>query len=198
MVRHSPNLEEWEGCDLAPFLKANVCENVTIQNDAALAALGESHYGSGRGHKIVAYLGVGTGVGGARVVDGTIDSTTWGFEPGHQILNWEGKKSLEQLVGGRSLQLKYKKDPHEIEQSVYRELTPVLTTGIYNCILLWSPEVVVIGGSLMNEENGFSIDNITSSLMDMPRIFPSLPEIRNSYLGDEAGLWGACALTQNR
>ena len=69
--------------DLEKALKAPV----TVQNDAAIVGLGEAVFGAGKGEDIVVYHTVSTGVGGARIVNGTISPVEYGFEPGHQILD---------------------------------------------------------------------------------------------------------------
>ena len=43
-----------------------------LQNDCDVAALAEARHGAGRGHNVVLYVTVGTGIGGGLVVDGHI------------------------------------------------------------------------------------------------------------------------------
>ena len=45
---------------------------VTLEHDAKAAALGEYHYGAGRGERDMVYIVVGTGVGSALILDGKV------------------------------------------------------------------------------------------------------------------------------
>jgi len=70
-----------------------------------------------------------------------------------------------------------------------------LAIGIHNSIVHWSPDVVVLGGSVpidVPEIVGL-IEKEASSLM---RIFPEIPPFKRTELEDEAGLWGALRLSQ--
>ena len=57
-------------------LRAQVAERITIpvvvDNDANTTALGESRFGAGAGHRFVLCITLGTGIGGAIVIDGRV------------------------------------------------------------------------------------------------------------------------------
>lgn len=196
-IEFSPNLPGWLGADLGKELKEKVCPKVTIKNDADVAALGEATFGAGQGRSVVSYLGIGTGVGGGRIVGGKIDKGKYGFEPGHQIIDVTTGKTLEELVSGGAIEKKYGKTPQELPKGIVGELTSKLAVGIQNTILFWSPDVLVLGGSLVNEGDTYKLEDIVSELRKMPKVFPSLPEIKKAQLGNKAGLWGALALLQS-
>ena len=101
-VLSAPHLPLWWGKPLmAELEKLGHCP-VFIENDAALGALGEAHFGAGKGLRIVMYYTVSSGVGGARIVDGRLDTAHVGFEPGHQIIVDSEKKNgyLESYISG--------------------------------------------------------------------------------------------------
>lgn len=181
ILLNAPNLPQWNGKYLDQEISRLTGSEVYIENDAALACLGESVYGEAKDFNIVTYITVSTGVGGAKVVNREIEKTTLGFEPGHQIIQVNGEpKELEDLISGKALQTKFKREPIEIQDpEAWREVEYNLSIGLYNTILHWSPEVVVIGGAV-----GRSLDlrNIVTNLQSTMRIFPSLPEIRKSTL----------------
>ena len=189
-----PNLEGWTNFDLREALAEELGVYVQLHNDADLAALGEAVYGAGAGKRLVAYVGVGTGVGTARIVDGRIDSGVFDFEAGHQILDVTGTKTLEELVSGGAFTDRFGVHPKDVPREEYERMTPVLAAGIYNIVLHWSPEVVVLGGSMMNEENGYRRDDVVAALESLTSIYPAWPEVRLSQLKDDAGLHGARAL----
>ncbi|HUY62354.1 MAG TPA: ROK family protein [Candidatus Paceibacterota bacterium] len=193
----SPNLSAWQGMRLGERLAERFSVPVHIENDASMAALGEAQYGAGKGAGIVAYLGVGTGVGGARVVDGALDRRAQGFEPGHQIVDAASGGTLESLVGGGALGFRYGMAPASLPRSAYDAALPALAAGVWNAIVLWSPDVVVLGGSLMSEENGFRVADVKNEVEKVRRVLPALPRIARAALGDASGLYGALARLGN-
>jgi len=63
----------WEEYDLISiFSKLTNNTNIKIQNDANVAALGETIYGAAIGYKNSAMITLGTGIGGGMIVDGKI------------------------------------------------------------------------------------------------------------------------------
>jgi hypothetical protein len=55
----------------------------------------------------------------------------------------------------------------------------------------------VLGGSMMNEDNGYRLSDVRSALERFPSPYPRYPELRLAERKDTAGLWGALALMQN-
>ncbi|QBD79089.1 ROK family protein [Ktedonosporobacter rubrisoli] len=67
-----PNLPFLDGQNLAGDLAGTLGARVTIANDAQLALLGERWQGAARDRQSAALISVGTGVGGALMLDGKI------------------------------------------------------------------------------------------------------------------------------
>ena len=167
---------------------------VFLENDAALAGLGEAVFGAGKGKKIVAYLTISTGVGGCRIVDGKIDENSQGFEPGHQII-FSDKNiiTLENLVSGTAIEKKYGKKPYEIfDVKIWNNVANNLAYGLHNVAVLWSPDIIILGGSMM-KKIGIPVERVKFHLSKILNIFPKPPLIKKSKLGDLAGLYGALA-----
>ncbi|MGH7141761.1 MAG: ROK family protein [Minisyncoccia bacterium] len=196
-ILFSPNLRDFEGFSFAAELGEAIGAPAQVVNDAAVGALGEATYGAGKGAHIVAYIAVGTGVGGARVVDGHLDRPAAGFEPGHHILDAHSGTTLEALVAGRAIEARAGvASAADAPRQLYDELTPLLAAGIYNAILFWSPDVMVLGGSVMRE-NGYRVGELSAALARLPKIFPALPPLKTAALSDASGLWGARALSDS-
>lgn len=199
MLTSSPHIKGWI---MKPFKseleKIFGCE-VILENDACLAGLGEAVKGSGAGKKIVAYITIGTGVGGARIVEGSIDKNILGFEPGHQVIipdgnlcNCGGNGHLETYVGGFYIERDYGQKAQDLkDEEVWDKIAKYLSIGINNVIVHWSPDIVVLGGSVMKT---LPVDKVKTGLLKELRIFPQIPEIAPAALGDDAGLCGALAL----
>jgi predicted NBD/HSP70 family sugar kinase len=196
MIINAPNLSTWNNKPLKIELEKFFKTNVFLENDADLAGLGEAIKGAGKNYKINMYLTISTGVGGVRIMNGKIDENTFGFEPGHQYipLRTENKLiNLEDLISGSALQKKYGKHPEKIEdEKVWDECAYYLALGIHNSMLHWSPEIVVLGGKVMNK---ISLNKVRENLREITKIFPEIPEIKKAELGDHAGLYGALALS---
>ncbi len=88
------NLPEWESLPLSGILGRNVNFPVFVDNDANLMGLGEVRFGAEKLYDDVIFLTVGTGVGGAMVLDGKLygGHRNRGAEIGHIIVNPEGEK----------------------------------------------------------------------------------------------------------
>lgn len=200
----SPHLPRWVGKPLARDLATRLKTKVRLENDADLAGLGEAHHGAGRGFSILAYLTISTGVGGTRIVDGQIDRATIGLEPGHQIINFDGptyapyrnpylRGTLEALVSGTAIQHRYHRPPRQIRSAaVWREAAKLLAIGLVNVSYLWSPEAVVLGGSMMKKP-GIAVSDVRSYLKLLLRSF-RIPKLARAKLGDFGGLYGALEL----
>lgn len=189
----SPNMPGWNGFTLGTRLFAQFHISVTVLNDVLLATLGEASRGAGRKHHVVAHLRIGTGVGGACVAGGKLDEHARGFEPGHQIVDYATGATLESLTGGAALARTHGVEPARLTHDVYRSATRALAAGVWNAIVHWSPDVVVLGGSLMNEETAYRLTEVHAEVEALCSVIPVLPEIRVGTLGDDAGLYGACA-----
>lgn len=199
-----PNLKGWAGKPLKQALVKIFGTKVYLENDAALTGLGEATFGAGRGHKIVVYLTLSTGIGGVRIVDGEIDINALGFEPGHQIIDYKSKLicgcggfgHLEAHIGGASIEKQYKKRAEEINgRNFWDKTAQILAYGLNNTIVHWSPEIVILGGSLTKR---VPIDKVNRYLKQVLTIFPQPPLIKKAELKDSGGLYGALALLNKK
>ena len=70
-VMFSPHLA-WRDEPLRARLSGRITIPVVVDNDANTTALGESRFGAGAGHRFVLCITLGTGIGGAIVMDGRV------------------------------------------------------------------------------------------------------------------------------
>src|SRR3989344_3687759 len=106
MVINAPNIPGWNNKPLKAELEKRLQAPVMLENDVALIGLGEALEGAGKGYEIVAYMTVSTGVNGVRIVDGKIDRSVFGFEMGHQILDFDKSTfsgGFENMISGKAL-----------------------------------------------------------------------------------------------
>jgi glucokinase len=194
-VFKSPNLPDYEGKLLGYELERIFGVRPIIENDADLATLGEAVYGAGKEFDIVAYITVSTGIGGGLVIDKKIQKKKYGFEPGHQIVNYKTKEVLHDLISGTALSKKYHKPAKEIkEPEVYEWISEVLGVALTNTVVHWSPDVLVMGGSITKD---IDIAEVEEQIKKNLHIFPEIPVIKRAELGAYNGIWGALALVNN-
>jgi len=195
-------LTKWIDKPLRETLKKKLKAEVYLENDAALAGLGEAHFGAGKGFEIVAYHTVSTGVGGVKIENGKIDDYRNGFEPGHQVLDidhtilGEGiEPTLENLVSGTAIEERMGVKPYEIPQSdtLWDQLALYLAHGLRNTILYWSPDAVVLGGSMIVGDPRILLDDIVKHTNEVLGDNIECPLIVDAKLGDSGGLYGAMA-----
>jgi predicted NBD/HSP70 family sugar kinase len=212
LVTNAPNLpSDWIGKPLKSALEKALDSEVYLENDTAIVGLGETHFGAGSADGIEVYITVSTGVGGVRIVDGRIDRSYCGFEIGHQIIDVSQNADsdyvacrdcemvdLESMVSGSAIERRFEKKPYDIEQSnpLWQNLAELLAVGVYNTILHWSPERVVLGGSMMVGDPVIPIQGVEGRLVQILKALP-VPEIRKAKLGSVGGLYGGLAYIVN-
>lgn len=95
------NIKGWENLPLADRIEAETGLPALLGNDANLMGLGETMHGAGRGATHVVFLTVGTGIGGAVVIDGKLFNgfANRGTELGHVPLIANGEPCACGSVG---------------------------------------------------------------------------------------------------
>src|SRR5690242_16753226 len=91
MLLFAPNLE-WRNVPLRQLLESRFDVPVYVDNEANMAAMGESYFGVARGARTVLYVSAGVGLGGGIVIDQRIMPGAAGFvgEVGHMTVIPEG------------------------------------------------------------------------------------------------------------
>lgn len=94
LISFSPNLPGWNDIPLCEAVRREVGLPVYLENDAAVAALGERRFGGGAGVDNLIYVGLGTGIGGGIIIDGKLYSGACGAagEIGHMIVDDKGPR----------------------------------------------------------------------------------------------------------
>lgn len=195
------NVKAWIGKPLKKELEHAFQAPVTLENDAALAGLGEAVEGAGKDYDIVAYITVSTGMGGARITRKRIDQCRYGFESGFQIIDAGRclcskctKMHLGAHISGRGIEDRYHKKAEEITDSaMWDDIARHLAFGLNNTIVHWSPDIVVLGGAVMQS---ISIENVRRYVAEILHIYPEIPLIERALLGDFGGLRGALQIAR--
>lgn len=180
-ILNSLHLPMWRNFPLRDELSKITKSKVLLKNDATLATLGEAVYGEGRNYNIVSYITISTGVGGSRVINKKIDTSSLNFEIGHSLIQINNSPvELETLISGSGFQKRYGRYLHELDNSsLQREVEFYSAIGIVNLILHWSPEIVIIGGGV---GKSLDINNIKIQVKKYLKVYPKIPLIIKSDL----------------
>lgn len=92
IVISCPNIPNWKNIELSKIMSDEFNFKVSVDNDVRVTALGEYHFGAGKGYKNILCAAVGTGVGGGIIIDGKVmhgPSYSMG-EIGHITLKKDG------------------------------------------------------------------------------------------------------------
>ena len=157
-----------EGLDWTKFLHRQSV--IPVLNDAHAALLGESWRGAARGFRNVFMLTLGTGVGGAAMVDGRLLKGALGRAGhlGHISLDLDGPRdvcgmpgSLEVMIGNCTIEQRSGgrfRTTHELVQAhqsgdveatlLWRKSVRALGAAVASLINVLDPEAVIIGGGI--------------------------------------------------
>lgn len=214
--------EEWRTFPLAPELEKLTGLRVLVENDATVAAIGESLYGAGRAAASFFYLHFNLGIGGGLVVDRHPYRGAFGGagEIGHLIVKPGGRPCpcgsrgcLEQYVSLYSaaeticgpertpdevpveevVQYVRNRDPRILAWQ--QEAGQYLRIAIRNIEAVFDPDTVVIGGGLPQEMMDGLIAAASPLLPSMMhRRASTLPRLIPAEHASERPALGAAAL----
>ncbi|MNI30514.1 N-acetyl-D-glucosamine kinase [compost metagenome] len=208
------NLPGWTGTEIAKEIEQRFPYPVVVDNDVNVAAVGECWIGAAVEEKSVAFMALGTGVGGALVVDGALIQGHQGGagDLGHQIINPGGmscncgqRGCLEQYASGTALNRESRAIASDWDsrrlveaymqgdvraQEVMKRFTAHLAVGLINVQRMFDPDLIVLGGGLIEARHSWW-DSLLLAIAEHTslnlRIEPAL-------LGNRAGMIGAARL----
>jgi len=200
-----------EGLDWQQFLDR--AEPVPVLNDARAALLGENWLGAAKGYTNVLLLTLGTGVGGAVMVDGRILHGHLGRAGhlGHLSLDLTGSKdvvntpgSLEDAIGDHTLHHRSGGKFHstaelvaafragdEEARRIWKDSVQALGVALSGFINLFDPELILLGGGIA--EAGPALFDPLKTVLDQFEWRPGGSKVRlfKAALGPRAGAAGA-------
>jgi glucokinase len=104
----SHQVDGWEDFPLADWCRETLGLPAAVGNDSDLAGLAEARFGAGQGHRVVFYSNIGSGIGGALVIDGELyrGGTGVASELGHLRPGLESQhpqQTVESIASGWGL-----------------------------------------------------------------------------------------------
>lgn len=213
IARIAINLAGWQDVPLADRLEEKTGKPTILANDANCAGLGEYWLGSGNAFENMILLTLGTGVGGAIILNGELFTGRNGTagELGLITLNPDGPPcnsgnagSLEQYASIQAIRRRTGLDPKALGEraqagdegaiAFWQEYGRDLGAGLASLIYVLTPEAIIIGGGVSASAEFFFpavLHEIES------RVLPSSREglhLLPATLGNQAGTVGAAKL----
>ena len=217
-IELSPNID-WEDRPLRDELARLIERPVVVENDANAAGYAEAQLGAGRDASPMVMLTLGTGVGGAVLIDGELLIGARGLagELGHVVVEPGGalcgcgQRGCIETVSSATAMVNYLRSEHGIELTRPHELEQVLAgssdlldavlermawgivRGIIQIHAVVDPAVVVIGGGVAERLGSRLTDALSRECQRVlvDRRSHAFPEIRLAQVGNHAGVVGA-------
>ncbi|MGF7429489.1 ROK family protein [Thermoanaerobacterium thermosaccharolyticum] len=180
VIYATDNLPGWTGINLKEIISQKYKTKTIVENDVNAAIIGENWVGSAKNYRDILMITLGTGVGGAIILDGRLirGSHFSAAEIGHTILYPDGKSCncgqngcAEQYISGTAIYKRYNelagsnmvnsaKDVFdlfikndEISKLVLDEFIKSLSLLIFNIRNFIDPEIIILGGGVTNSKD---------------------------------------------
>lgn len=200
-IHHFPvffELEELFGCP------------VSMENDANCAGLAEVWRGAAKGLQNVLFVVIGSGIGGAVIVDGKVrhGKHLFGGEFGYMLLKedktfsdlgtavnmakrYSKRMELETELSGKEV-FELAEQGDEIAEEEVETFYHYLAIGIYNLQYSFDPEKIIIGGGVSSKEGLLDELNVhLAKVVESAKIAPFIPEVAICEFQNDANLIGA-------
>ncbi|MFU0783124.1 ROK family protein [Thermoanaerobacterium thermosaccharolyticum] len=180
VIYATDNLPGWTGINLKEIISQKYKTKTIVENDVNAAIIGENWVGSAKNYRDILMITLGTGVGGAIILDGRLirGSHFSAAEIGHTILYPDGKRCncgqngcVEQYISGTAIYKRYNeivgsnlvnsaKDVFDLymkndkmSKLVVDEFIKSLSLLIFNIRNFIDPEIIILGGGVTNSKD---------------------------------------------
>ena len=217
VARIAINLPGWRDVPLADWLEPLLERRVTLANDANCALIGEHWLGAAREARDVVLLTLGTGVGGAVLLDGQLftghrgaaaEPGLIGIDPDGPVCNSGNRGSLESFCSRSGFDRLSPIDPSELCRradagdayalAVWLAYGRLLGIGVSSLLYVFTPELVLIGGGLSGASAHFLPAVWSEVEQRVQAVSREGLTIRRCSLGNGAGRLGAARLALER
>lgn len=217
VARVAINLAGWHDVPLADWVEAKTGLPTVLANDANCAGLGEAWLGAGQAFQDLIVLTLGTGVGGAVILNGELFMGRTGaagelglitLDPEGPPCNSGNRGSLEQHCSVQAVRRDMGCEPGKLAAQAlagdaaaiayWQQYGRYLGAGLTSLIYVLTPEAVILGGGISAGADLF-LPTVWQELEQ--RVLPSSREnlqILTARLGNQAGVVGAARLAFKR
>ena len=187
---------------------------IGFDTDVNGSVLGEVTFGQAKGKSCVMYLTFGTGVGGGIYIEGKLLHGMLHPEAGHVLIrkrsddNYEGKcpyhrTCLEGMTAGPAIEERWGKKAIELadKPEVWDLEADYIAQALVGYILTLSPEMIILGGGVMHQEQLFPL--IRTKVLEMLNGYVQADELKDidhyivpASLHDDQGIMGCLELAR--
>ena len=214
-VTSTPKLG-WRNADVVGPIAEGLGLPIMVDTDVNAAALGECRWGAGRALDSLAFITVGTGIGGGAVIDGRPVHGMNHPEMGHiRIPHDRGADPfdgfcpyhgvcLEGLASGPAMEARWGMPAESLpmDHRAWALEAEYLASGIANIVVTLSPQRIVLGGGVMKQRHLFPL--VRGRVVQILNGYGVPEGVLNAMgdyivpptLGDDSGIAGAFALAQ--
>ena len=210
-ITSTPKLA-WADYNIVGTMEKSLMIPVGFDTDVNGSVLGEVTFGQAKGKKCVVYVTIGTAVGAGIYIEGKLLHGMLHPEAGHILLTqrqddtYEGtcpyhKTCLEGLAAGPAIEARWGRKAVELKDDarVWDLEAYYIAQAIVNYILILSPQMIILGGGVMHQEQLFP--KIRSYVKKMMNGYIKTKEMADldhyivpASLHDDQGIMGALEL----
>lgn len=184
--------EGWKDFNIIKCLEEDFSVPIYVTTDVNASAYGEYKVGCGKGKASLAYYTVGTGVGGGYVQNNNFLGGASHPEMGHMIIKKDPRDTyeggcmchgdcLEGLASGLNIEKRLGKSGQNLDPNdeFWDIEAGYLAQAAYNTSLMFSPDVIVFGGGVMQVPG--LIEKVREKFKDLMNCYVDLPDL-DSYI----------------
>ena len=210
-ITSTPKLA-WADYNIVGTMEKSLMIPVGFDTDVNGSVLGEVTFGQAKGKKCVVYVTIGTGVGAGIYIEGKLLHGMLHPEAGHILLTqrqddtYEGtcpyhKTCLEGLAAGPAIEARWGRKAVELKDDarVWDLEAYYIAQALVDYILILSPQMIILGGGVMHQEQLFP--QIRSYVEKMMNGYIKTKEMADldhyivpASLHDDQGIMGALEL----
>ncbi|MGN0387207.1 MAG: ROK family protein [Suilimivivens sp.] len=210
-ITSTPKLA-WADYNIVGTMEKSLKVPVGFDTDVNGSVLGEVTFGQAKGKNCVVYVTIGTGVGAGIYIEGKLLHGMLHPEAGHILLSkreddtYEGKcpyhkTCLEGLAAGPAIQARWGRKAAELKDDarVWDLEAYYIAQALVDYILILSPQMIILGGGVMHQEQLFP--QIRSYVEKMMNGYIKTKEMADldhyivpASLNDDQGIMGALEL----
>lgn len=182
--------KHWNHFDIVSPLKAlNV--PIAVDTDVNCAAIGEHRFGAAKGLDSYLYLTIGTGIGGAYIVNNNLLRGINHLEIGHMFVplvkgdDFPGVclyhgRCLEGLASGPAMQGRWGVAAEQLPPShkAWNMETEYLSFGVANLVTILLPKRIILGGGVMHNQG--LIDRLRPRVVELLANYLPIDEVIHS------------------
>lgn len=204
----------WRDTPIVQILQEGLGCPVGFDTDVNGSVLGEATFGQAKGKKNIIYITIGTGIGAGIIVEGNLVHGMLHPEAGHVLMRPHQNDSFkghcvyhqccfEGMAAGPAIEARWGKKAVELadQLEVWDLEAYYIAQALCGYILTLSPEMIILGGGVMHQEQLFPM--IREKVLEMLADYIQTEELADmdhyivpASLHDDQGIMGCLELAR--